>query len=167
MKFRAHLRQKEELKLNMTAMIDIVFQLLVFFILTFKVTAMETDFNISMPLAGQASDPTDVIPQLIQVKLRANSNRDIAAIEVDNEREFKTFDEGNIFGQLTDFVERTLQGEGDPSTAAETEVEFVIDPSLRYRYTVMGIEAVSGRRTSSGQVKTLVEKIKFRKPPAS
>ena len=43
--------EPDEIKLNMTAMIDIVFQLLVFFIMTFKVVAMEGDFNIRMPLA--------------------------------------------------------------------------------------------------------------------
>ena len=46
----------EEIKLNMTAMIDIVFQLLVFFIMTFKVVALEGDFNVKMPLASQNAD---------------------------------------------------------------------------------------------------------------
>ena len=57
--------EPEELKLNMTAMIDIVFQLLVFFVMTFKVVAMEGDFNIKMPLAaadGQSVD--DLLPDL-------------------------------------------------------------------------------------------------------
>ena len=43
----------EEIKLNMTAMIDIVFQLLVFFIMTFKIVALEGDFSVKMP---QTSD---------------------------------------------------------------------------------------------------------------
>ena len=41
-----------EVKLEMTPMIDIVFQLLVFFIMTFKIVSQEGDFNIKMPRAA-------------------------------------------------------------------------------------------------------------------
>ena len=44
--------EPEEIKINMTAMIDIVFQLLVVFIMTFKVVAMEGDFNIKLTYLG-------------------------------------------------------------------------------------------------------------------
>ena len=37
---------------NMTPMIDIVFQLLTFFIMTLKIATQEGDFNIKMPLAA-------------------------------------------------------------------------------------------------------------------
>ncbi len=40
-------RDKDDLK--MTAMIDIVFLLLIFFVMTFKVLAPEGDFNVKMP----------------------------------------------------------------------------------------------------------------------
>ena len=42
----------EKIELQMTPMIDIVFQLLVFFIMTFKIVSMEGDFNIRMPAAS-------------------------------------------------------------------------------------------------------------------
>ncbi|MFP6658896.1 MAG: biopolymer transporter ExbD, partial [Pirellulales bacterium] len=42
----------DKVELQMTPMIDIVFQLLVFFILTFKVVAQEGDFDIRMPVMG-------------------------------------------------------------------------------------------------------------------
>ena len=45
-------REQEKIEIQMTPMIDIVFQLLVFFIMTFKVVSMEGDFNIKMPLAA-------------------------------------------------------------------------------------------------------------------
>ncbi len=44
----------EKIELQMTPMIDIVFQLLIFFIMTFKIVEVEGDFNIKMP----ASAPT-------------------------------------------------------------------------------------------------------------
>jgi hypothetical protein len=75
-----------------------------------------------------------------------------------------TFTQADMFQQLTNFVETTVAREGDPSTASEVEVEFEIDPKLRYRFTVDAIEAVSGRVLPDGTVKKLVSKIKFRPP---
>ena len=39
----------EKLETNMSAMIDIVFQLLIFFMLTLKIVEPEGDFNVNMP----------------------------------------------------------------------------------------------------------------------
>ena len=52
MKFR-HIGKSAESKieLQMTPMIDVVFQLLVFFLFTFRIATQEGDFNIKMPLA--------------------------------------------------------------------------------------------------------------------
>lgn len=161
MKFRGTGKKAEDMRLNMTAMIDIVFQLLVFFILTFKVTAMETDFGIQMPLEGSGG-AFDVMPELIQVTLKAGADRNIAGIEVDNQMDLQTFNGPDMFQQLTAYVERSLAANGDPTQAPETEVEFVIDPPLRYKWTVKGIESVSGRVLPDGSTKKLVEKIKFR-----
>ena len=53
MKIRGKRPSKDEkIELQMTPMIDIVFQLLVFFIMTFNVVAQEGDFNIRMPAVG-------------------------------------------------------------------------------------------------------------------
>ena len=45
----------QKVELQMTPMIDIVFQLLIFFIITFKIVAPEGDFNIKMPLAAPSA----------------------------------------------------------------------------------------------------------------
>ena len=60
--------------LNMTSMIDIVFLLLVFFVMTFKIVELEGDFSVRMPLAGSDSvtmDPTD-LP--LKLRLMADEN---------------------------------------------------------------------------------------------
>ncbi len=105
--------EPEEIKLNMTAMIDIVFQLLVFFIMTFKVVAMEGDFNIRMPLAttDMTENIEEELPELITVKLRAGENGNINSILVDDN---ETFADENMFLDLTDYVEQRVAGEGDP-----------------------------------------------------
>ena len=45
-----------KVEMQMTPMIDIVFQLLTFFIMSFKIVAAEGDFDIKMPLAARARD---------------------------------------------------------------------------------------------------------------
>lgn len=165
MKFRRGIQKAQDIRLNMTAMIDIVFQLLVFFIMTFKITAMEADFNVRMPLRGEdVANPEQVLPTVIRVNLRAGADRHIAAIDVDNDRQSLTLDQSDMFVRLTEFVERTMARDGDASTAPEVEVEFTIAESLRYKYTVMAMEAVSGKVLPDGTTLRLIEKIKFRSP---
>ena len=153
----------EEIQLNMTAMIDIVFQLLIFFIMTFKVVAQEGDFNIKMPMAaGPAPDILEEPPELIRVLLRSGPEGVINRIEVDDDIETLTFGpDPNLYFDLTDYIEQKLAGEGDPESGYQTEVEFDIDYGLKYGYTVRAIEAVSGK-VSGGKVKKLIEKIKFK-----
>lgn len=161
---RIETEEPEEIQLNMTAMIDIVFQLLIFFIMTFKVVAQEGDFNIRMPLASQPSDeiPLDEPPELIRISLRSGDGGKITTINVDDDIETQTFGPSEtMFVELTDYIEQKLAADGDPESAEETEVEFDIDFNLRYSYTVNAIEAVSGK-TVNGQVKKLIDKIKFK-----
>lgn len=153
----------EEVTLNMTAMIDIVFQLLVFFIMTFKVVTMEGDFDIKMPMAAEQTT-TDIenVTTLITVKITADAEGQVASLSADNGSKGESFSD-DIFGNLTQFVEQTLGGaEGDPSSDDDFEVEFDIDYGLRYEHTVKAIESVSGKIQTDGTIKTLVEKFKLR-----
>jgi len=155
--------EPEEIKLQMTAMIDIVFQLLVFFIMTFRVVVMEGDFSIRMPLASANAEELDtVLPDEIYVQLRAAENGEISSISIRDGQTFADQDPNQMFAQLTDYVERKLAGAVNPQEAKKTEVEFDIDYNLKYKYTVKGIEAVSGRILPDGSVKKLIEKIKFK-----
>jgi biopolymer transport protein ExbD len=62
-----------KIDINMTPMIDVVFQLLTFFMLTLKTVIVEGDFNIRMPLGASAGAAEDnPIPPLI-VKMAANA----------------------------------------------------------------------------------------------
>ena len=47
----------ERIVLQMTPMIDVVFQLLVFFIFTFRIVAQEGDFHVKMPAAAPRTPP--------------------------------------------------------------------------------------------------------------
>ena len=100
--------EHKEIKVDLTAMIDIVFQLLTFFIMTFKVVSMEGDFSIRMPLATTNAEQMElVLPDLITVKLRAGDNGNISSIMTNSN---ETYIDGTMFQQLTDFVEQQLAG---------------------------------------------------------
>lgn len=151
--------ETEEVKLNMTSMIDIVFQLLVFFVMTFKVVDYEGDFSIKMPVAGPPEEQQVIEepPDTVLVKITADEAGDITNILIDD----NPVDQNDLFGGLTRQIELLLAGEGDPDLAVETEVEFDIQPNLKYTYTVAAIEAVSGK-IEGESVKKLVSKIKFK-----
>ena len=157
--------ENEDIKLNMTSMIDIVFQLLVFFILTFKVVVQEGDYNVRMPLATTESSEIEDPPDVIRVLLRAGDSGAIATIEVDDEVEVKTLTGEKVedlYAQLNEFIDQKVSAGDDPEDGVETEVEFDIDSNLKYGYTVRAIEAVSGKQLDGGKVKKLIEKIKLK-----
>ncbi len=150
----------EKVELMMTPMIDIVFQLLIFFVMTFKIVSPEGDFNIKMPLAAPSEGrPPDIQLPPVVVRLQADEGGNLQGIQ---------------FGQrsLSDFQElheqiREMVGDerGPGSVAAETEVEFDCDYALKFEYVVDAITAVSGY-VHNGRIIKVVEKIKFAPPRA-
>ncbi|MEM7452788.1 MAG: hypothetical protein AAF456_00405, partial [Planctomycetota bacterium] len=122
------------------------------------------DFNIKMPLA--TNNPMDIeeqLPDVIYIELKAAADGSLLEIYADNGIIDATFsDPQTRFDELTKFVEESLAGEADPSTAVETEVEFDIYPELKYKYTVKAIESVSGTINEDGTINKLIESIKFK-----
>ncbi len=174
MKIRGHDKKLDDIRLQMSPMIDIVFQLLVFFIMTYRVVAMEGDYNILMPAASETQTMSDQpLDDLLLVKLVAGEDRYIGSIKVTYGTEEKTF-AGNpvpdveqrrpVFNSLHKFVlDITGGGNKDPAAASEIEAEIEIDYDLRYEDTVLAMEAISGYKREDGQIVKLIEKIKFRK----
>ena len=58
-----------KIAIDMTPMIDVVFQLLIFFMCTLKMVEPEGDFDISMPL-GKPIAKSDSDPELPPFKVR-------------------------------------------------------------------------------------------------
>ncbi len=66
---------EEDSEMEMTPMIDVVFLLLIFFLMTFKIVSPEGDFNIKMPLArteGRPDHETHMPPT--KITLRCDDN---------------------------------------------------------------------------------------------
>ena len=80
----------EKPKINMTPMIDVVFLLLTFFVLTFRIIIPEGDFNVRMSPEGQAAF-VEVDDDSIQVRLTADAEGHLAAIRL-NDEEIESFE---------------------------------------------------------------------------
>jgi len=143
--------------LSMTPMIDIVFLLLVFFLMTFRIVPQEGDFDIeaSQPKgAGIAPDPpTDVLPLIL--RLRADEQGNLAGIQL-NDRSFERL------ADLTPFLAAYVGD--DERVRRESSMEIVADESLRYETTIAALTAVSGRRLEDGGTEDLITNITITPP---
>lgn len=147
----------EKNELNMTSMIDIVFLLLVFFVMTFKIVEMEGDFSIRMPLQGDGVTTTDATELPLKLRLRADDQGSLTGMSL-NEINLGT-DFTKLRTSVVDYVGTDAPEEGEEGP----ELEIDTDYNLRYAYVIEAITAVSGYKDGE-QVVKLIEKIKFSKP---
>ena len=165
MRVRRAGQEAEKIELQMTPMIDIVFQLLVFFIMTFKIVTMEGDFNIRMPASGAPETPLDrVEPLVLRVRMAADANGNLAKLSLDNKILASSDPLVSPFDLLHAHVLEQVGPQGAPPEGSMHEVEFDCDYNLRYEYVIEGITAVSGHVTGSSanrETVKLIEKIKF------
>ncbi|MCA8997943.1 MAG: biopolymer transporter ExbD [Planctomycetaceae bacterium] len=157
MKIRRH-ETDSKIEMQMSAMIDIVFQLLIFFMLTLKIIAPEGDFNINMPLGAVApSDDQPPPPLDLKVKIEANPDGSLKQLY------FGSRGLGNEFPGSFDRLNNEIAqvaGGGQGGFSDDLEVELIPDYNLHYRYIVKAISACRGRMIGDRQV-TYIEKIKF------
>jgi biopolymer transport protein ExbD len=177
---------------DMTAMIDVVFQLLTFFMLTLKTVIVEGDFNIRMPLGASAAPADDVpIPPLV-LKMTATPEGHLAGVQMGGKSIVGQDLLGEIGGadamleaaggdkaslaqarrakqQAAERLTATIQAQivqsfgNDLSRAELTELELDCDPGLKYDHVVSAITAASGI-VQGTEVVPLIQKIKFAPP---
>ena len=155
MQIRNRKKENEKIELQMTPMIDIVFQLLVFFVMTFKIVAQEGDFNIRMP----RSAPDEIMPEEMEtsatLRLSANEAGDLTQIQMDDV----------LLDDFDDLHRHVVGIVGDSIELKESmEVEIVADFDLRYEFVMQAITSVSGYRTPDDQIVPLIQKINFSPP---
>jgi biopolymer transport protein ExbD len=157
MKMR-HQVEHEKNELNMTSMIDIVFLLLIFFVMTFKIVEMEGDFTVRMPLAGDKGATSDITDLPLKLRLRADAEGNLTSMSLNE------IDLGGDFTKLRANIV-SLVGLDQPVEGDEgPEIEIDTDYNLRYAYVIQAITSVSGYKDDTDQVVKLIERIKFAKP---
>ena len=118
----------------MIPMIDMVFLLLIFFVLTFRFIIPEGDFNIQMSPMGEAQHD-EVDTDSVLVRLIADDDGQLVAIQLNDTL---LNDEGiEHFEHLRQQV--SAMGRAKP----DLEVELFPDEHLRYEYAVRAITAIA------------------------
>lgn len=142
--------------IDMTPMIDIVFQLLTFFCMTLKIATDEGDFQIRMPAQTGGEPSSSLSP--VHVYLEADMTGECTRVRL-AEVEYSGHDRWDRLHQ------RLAHLVGDGSLAADLEVELHCDSNLRYQHAIAAITAISGHRDArTGEVIKLIDKIKFAPP---
>jgi biopolymer transport protein ExbD len=151
---------EEKIELQMTPMIDIIFQLLVFFIMSFKIILPEGDFNIRMPLAAMSRSSVPSETPTLRLRLRADADGNLAGVFLGEQA---LGNAPGVFGQVHAQIRSLVGDAGGPGTASDQEVEIEADYNLKYANTIRAITAISGY-IENGQRHQLIEKVRFAPP---
>ena len=148
----------EEVELNMAAMLDMAFQLLAFFILTFRPSPIESQISLRMPnaattaSAGQSNDsPTQEAPGLtLTVSVHATDTGEIAGIEI-----------GSRTLGTSDGVAETINALRSTLKASLTEAEFEaialqVSDDLNYERMMQVLDVCSHQTLPNGEPMTKI-----------
>lgn len=135
-------------RLAMTPMIDIVFQLLIFFLLTFKVVPQEGDlFIAAAEEPGQATTEVKPAPIPLRLKLSSNDKGELTGIEL-NKKAFK-----DLKAVQKHLIKYFGDDRGPDSLQAKTTLEIVADPRLLHKHMIKAIDSVSGYKVEGKLIK--------------
>jgi len=164
MHFRPTKSSDTRIEQQMTPMIDVVFQLLTFFLLSFRIATLEGDFHVRMPAEGTRIESLSqpAAPPL-KLRLRADARGELASLAL-NQQQFAVNDWQGVQSHLLRLVDSSS---GPGSLQESLEIEIDCDYQLRYDHTIAAITAVSGVRSESGHIVPLVERIRFASPRRS
>jgi biopolymer transport protein ExbD len=164
MRIRHGAKTLDKIELQMTPMIDIVFQLNIFFLFTFKIILPEGDFNIRMPsaAAARAIEMSEALPMTLVMK--AGPEGQLADLRLAG----RSFGNGpEAFVGLHQQIRRAVADAGGPSKASELEVEIDADYNLNYDYVMRAMTAITGYIDESGTPRELIKRVKFTPPKRS
>lgn len=158
MRFRNTQRREQPSRLKMAAMIDIVFLLLVFFVMTFTIAAVEGDFRVeaAQPTKGVVSKTPPPLETTMRLRLIAGPDGSLKTIRM-NDRYFSDFGSLHTFvlglAAERSHVDEPLEG---------IVVELDCDEQLDYKHVIDAITAVTGDLRSDGTRLDLISSIRFR-----
>ena len=161
MKLRTRNSAGNKIDVQMAPMIDVVFQLLIFFMLTLKIIEPEGDFDINMPLgrpAESAVSDADLPP--LKVRMQADPATGELTQLLYNERPMGNGD--LAFERLNMEILKSINSlaAAGPDNLDKLEAEIEPDYELDYKYIIAAISACSGKMTD-GKVVEYIKRIKF------
>jgi biopolymer transport protein ExbD len=161
MRIRHSTASVDKIELQMTPMIDVVFQLNIFFLFTFKIVMLEGDFNIRMPsaAAARAIEMTEALPMTLVMK--ADPDGQLAEMSLAG----RSFGNGpDAFARLRQQIRAAVDSAGGPGKASELEVEIDADYNLNYQHVIDAMTHITGYIDETGQPRDLIKRVKFTPP---
>jgi biopolymer transport protein ExbD len=155
MPIRRHAAAETKVEQQMTAMIDVVFQLLTFFVMSFKVASIEGDFSVKMPLARVEPSQSQHEVELPPLKLRLQAAADGSLLAMSLNQHSLPCEQWSV---LREHVMHIVQN------ADHAELEIDSDYGLRYEYVIAAMDAVTGYPAGDHQVVKLIDEIRFTSP---
>ena len=156
---RRDVKAPDKIDINMTPMIDVVFQLMAFFLMTFKVAAVEGDFNMKLPKDERSAGPANTQVEMIDVVMKARPDGDLAFVGIGGAAPFPGG--ANGFLELTKYVAIKVSA-ARAAGQDEPEIQIDADDMLRYENIISAVAAVSSHYDANGQVEPLAKKVKFK-----
>lgn len=167
MKITKTVAKPESMQPPMAPMIDVVFQLLIFFMLTLRIVEPEGDFNINMPLAAPSPQQSTEI-NLPDIKVRMIADPQTGELAQLRMGQINLGSGDAAFQRLNGEILKIIGRPGNPYTE-DIEVELDPDWKLQHEYLIKAISAVTGR-IEGDRVVRYIEKVKFappRQPPGA
>ncbi len=148
-----------KISLDMTPLIDVVFQLLTFFVMTLNIVPAEGELDLQMPRSTVAGTESTDGPPTMTLVLKADAAGDCSLVQL-NQRSFTGA------ARWDELHRHVVQIVGDGEMRAQARLRLVCDANLDYQHTMDAISAVSGSRKAGGDVTPLIEQIEFVSTPA-
>jgi biopolymer transport protein ExbD len=148
---------------QLTSMIDVVFQLLAFFLVTFKVAAVEGDFALKLPPPGTL--PFGGARTTIDVRLSAAADGELRQVAATGGPAFAGNDAAG-FRRLSEHVARQT-AEARAAGQEEPEVRIAADDGLRYEFIIDAMAAASTHVDDQGRVVPSARRVSLVPPPAA
>ncbi|MGC3967528.1 MAG: biopolymer transporter ExbD [Pirellulales bacterium] len=159
---RQDVKAPEKIDINMTPMIDVVFQLMAFFLMTFKVASVEGDFNLKLPKSERSAGAANTQVEMMNVVMRANARGDLMVMQVDANppSRWSNAIDAALFADLRAKVDAKVnQARG--AGQEEPEIQLDVDDNLRYEFVIKAVDAVGAKFDSQGKYQQLAKKVKF------
>jgi biopolymer transport protein ExbD len=138
----------------MTPMIDIVFQLLIFFILTLRIAPAEAEFELKMPRRGTtASAEWTAMPMIVE--LTSHESGSLESIVLN----------GEALSGIEELQARIVRLVAEnPQLTTAARVELRCEEELAYEHAIAALGAVSTDRLADGTLVRLIERVRLTAP---
>ncbi|HXY35683.1 MAG TPA: biopolymer transporter ExbD [Planctomycetaceae bacterium] len=153
-------RSKAEVELNLASMLDMAFQLLAFFILTFRPSPIEGQLSLHLPPAvpatnvqaerpdvAEAAEASGTTAKTLEVSVFADAEGDVSSVQVELRVAFQgPADQANLH-KLDQKLHEAFAIEGSPFE----QIVIRVAPDLRYEELMKVIDVCTRQKTADGQ----------------